>query len=162
VDPDRLLFAFRRVSPHSALTAALATRMIPVLGQDARRLADAQRCRRDGGAGGLRGRMAILGATVSGALERSLDVAAVLEMRGYGSAGATRAPAPAFSRHDAAFAACALGLVLLSVLAVAFAAAPFDAYPLVRAQLTPAAVGLAVLLVAVAVAPFADRRGIAL
>src|SRR6202007_3154255 len=50
-DPDQLLFALRRISPRSALTAALATRLVPVLGEDARRLAEAQRCRPDGGAG---------------------------------------------------------------------------------------------------------------
>src|SRR5208283_2255166 len=49
-DPDQLLFACRRFSPRSALTVSLATRLIPVLGQDARRLAEAQRCRPDGGA----------------------------------------------------------------------------------------------------------------
>ena len=85
-NPDELLHALRRISPRSALTASLTTRLIPVLGEDARRLAEAQRCRPDGGARGARGRLAILRATVSGALERSLDVAAVLEMRGYGAA----------------------------------------------------------------------------
>ena len=44
VDPDDLLRAFRRVSFRSALTAALATRLVPVLARDARRLHDAQRC----------------------------------------------------------------------------------------------------------------------
>ena len=45
VDPDQVLRLFRRVSFHSALTATLATRMVPVLVRDFRRLADAQRCR---------------------------------------------------------------------------------------------------------------------
>ena len=45
VDPDELLRAFRRLSFRSALTAALATRMVPVLARDARRFRDAQRCR---------------------------------------------------------------------------------------------------------------------
>lgn len=45
VDPDELLRAFRRISYRSALTAVLATRLVPVLGRDARRFADAQRCR---------------------------------------------------------------------------------------------------------------------
>ena len=38
VDPDDLLRAVRRLSFSSALTAALATRMVPVLARDARRL----------------------------------------------------------------------------------------------------------------------------
>ena len=45
VDPDEVLGLFRRFSFHSALTATLATRMVPVLARDARRLAEAQRCR---------------------------------------------------------------------------------------------------------------------
>ena len=44
-DPDDLLRACRRVSPHSALTAAISTRLVSVLADDARRLAEAQRCR---------------------------------------------------------------------------------------------------------------------
>ena len=45
VDPDEVLRLFRRFSFHSALSATLATRMVPVLTRDARRLAEAQRCR---------------------------------------------------------------------------------------------------------------------
>src|SRR6202043_1849304 len=45
VDPDEVLRLLRRVSFHSALTATLATRLLPVLVRDSRRLADAQRCR---------------------------------------------------------------------------------------------------------------------
>jgi energy-coupling factor transport system permease protein len=160
-DPDELLLAFRRVSPHSALTASLATRMLPILGEDARRLAEAQRCRPDGGARGVRGRLEILRATVGGALERSLDVAAVLEMRGYGARGRTPRARAARSRHDLAFAAAAGGLIALSLLAALGAAAPFHAYPLVRVALTPTTFAFAALLLACALLPFLDRRGIA-
>ena len=45
VDPDELLRLFRRVSYRSALTAALATRLVPVLARDATRMGDAARCR---------------------------------------------------------------------------------------------------------------------
>lgn len=160
-DPDELLFALRRVSPRSALTAALTTRLLPVLGQDARRLAEAQRCRPGGGARGARGRLAILRATVGGALDRSLDVAAVLEMRGYGSPGARAgAGRRTLSRHDLAFAVSAAGLVALALLARLGGAAAFHAYPLVSVALEPATFAVAALLAAVALAPFAQRRGI--
>ncbi len=162
-DPDALLFACRRISPHSALTAALATRLIPVLGEDARRLSEAQRCRPDGGVRGTRGRLAVLRATVSGALDRSLDVAAVLEMRGYGAQGArstARAHGAPRSRHDLAFAAVALGLLGLAMLASVAELAPFHAYPLVGISITPGAIAVAVALPLLALAPFADRRGI--
>jgi energy-coupling factor transport system permease protein len=159
-DPDQLLVACRRVSPHSALTAALATRLLPVLSADARRLAEAQRCRPDGGAHGARGRLAILRATVSGALERSLDVAAVLEMRGYGSRRRVARERRPRSRHDIAFAAAALALLAIAVLAQLSGDAPFDAYPLVHAPFSPAAFLLAGLFILVAALPFLDRRGI--
>ncbi len=173
-DPDELFTAARRLSPYSALTAALSTRLIPVLLADSRRLADAQRCRPDGGATGARGRLAILRAAVGGALERSLDLAAVLEMRGYGArrtarrygagragrsrrARSVRAPR---SRHDLAFGASALALLALAACASLTGAAPFHAYPLVSAPVGPAAVLVALALLAVALAPFAARRGV--
>ena len=80
VDPDELLRAFRRLSFRSALTAALATRMVPVLARDARRFRDAQRCR----PGRPASRLALARAVTSGALDRAVDVAATLEVRGYG------------------------------------------------------------------------------
>jgi energy-coupling factor transport system permease protein len=169
-DPDELLLAFRRVSPNSALTATLATRLIAVIGEDARRLAEAQRCRPDGGARGARGRLAVVRATVGGALDRSLDVAAVLEMRGYGARPHDRADdrargrapraARARSRHDLAFAAAAVAVLGLSVFAALADPAPFRVYPLVSLPLPPAVFVLAVATLALALAPFADRRGI--
>src|ERR687892_1483270 len=45
VDPDQPLKALRRVSYRSALTATLATRLVPVLARDAARMGDAARCR---------------------------------------------------------------------------------------------------------------------
>jgi energy-coupling factor transport system permease protein len=171
-DPDELLFACRRISPHSALTAALTTRLIPVLAGDARRLAEAQRCRPDGGATGARGRLAILRATVGGALDRSLDVAAVLEMRGYGARrgggkgrrarGRSRSHRQprSRSRHDLAFAAAAVAVVALAICLEALGAAPFHAYPLVSITLTPGGLALAALLPVIALLPFTDRRGI--
>ncbi len=55
VDPDELLRMFRRVSYRSALTGALATRLVPVLARDALRMGDAARCR-PARAGTARGR----------------------------------------------------------------------------------------------------------
>jgi energy-coupling factor transport system permease protein len=159
-DPDELLFAVRRISPRSALTAALATRMIPVLGEDARRLAEAQRCRPDGGARGARAKLAVLRACVSGALERSLDVAAVLEMRGYGAPGRGRAARRALSRHDLAFAAAGTCVLALAIGASLSPTAAFHSYPLVSLALSPAWIAFALASVLVALAPFADRRGI--
>jgi energy-coupling factor transport system permease protein len=161
VDPDEILRGLRRVSFRSALTAALALRLVPVLLVDGRRRADALRCRPDGG-GGSRARLLALRATATGALDRAIDVAATLEVRGYGSrrtprARAARAP---WSRHDLAFAAAALTLLGLGAWALATGVAGFDAYPRLRAPASTREAVLCVAIVLVAVLPFADRRGI--
>ena len=80
VDPDELLRAVRRVSVRSGVTAAVATRLVPVLARDARRLAEA---RRTLGPGDEHRRVAVLRAVTSGALDRATDVAATLEVRGF-------------------------------------------------------------------------------
>ncbi len=160
VDPDELLRAVRGVSHRSALTATLCTRLVPLLFEDAHRLGEAQRCRPDGGARGARGRLAVLRAVVGGALERSLDVAAALELRGYGGASRPRRPRRPWSRHDLAFAASALAVLAVVIAGVGADLAPFAAYPLVRAPLGPGAWALAALVVVLALLPFADRRGI--
>jgi energy-coupling factor transport system permease protein len=157
VDPDDLLRAFRRISFRSALTAALATRMIPVLARDGRRMLDAQRCR----AGEPAPRRAVLHAVATGALDRAVDVAATLELRGYGAARrAVRAPRP-WSRHDIAFAASAAAVTLLAVAALVGGWDAFDAYPRTEAPLTSGVALLCAALAAIALLPFAARRGTA-
>src|SRR3954467_1279156 len=111
VDPDELLKVFRRVSYRSALTASLATRLVPVLARDATRMSDAARCRPV-----PPGRLAVARAALSGALERAVDVAAAPEVRGYASAGRVRAARRRWSRHDVRVAAAA---ALIAVAAVA-------------------------------------------
>ena len=120
----------------SALTATLATRMVPMLARDARRLHDAQRCR----PGAPVSRLALVRAVAAGALDRAVDVAATLEVRGYGSAVPRRAGAARpWSRHDLAFAgsACALALIGSAALVGGSHAVPgLPAHPRVRS--TPA------------------------
>ena len=156
VDPDELLRAFRRLSFRSALTAALATRMVPVLARDARRLRDAQRCR----PGRPASRLAIARAVTAGALDRAVDVAATLEVRGYGGpARPPRARRP-WSRHDLAFAAATVALAVLGVAVAVEGWEPFEAYPRMVAPLEPGVLALAAALLALALVPFADRRGV--
>jgi energy-coupling factor transport system permease protein len=156
VDPDEVLRVFRRLSLRSALTAALATRMVPVLARDARRLADAQRTRPGAGAS----RVALARAVAAGALDRAVDVAATLEVRGYGAARrAAREPARP-SRHDLAFGAAAGAVVALVAGARVAGIAGFDAYPLLAMSTGVGEAALCVALAVVALAPFADRRGI--
>jgi len=151
VDPDELLRSLRRVSFRSALTATLATRMVPLLALDARRLGEAQRCRPNPG-----GRLAVMRAITANALDRSLDIAATLEVRGYGSARRPRrAPRP-WSRHDLAFAASA---VAIAALAIALPA-PFTFYPSIHGGYGAGVWVLAGTLSLAVLAPFAQRRGI--
>ena len=155
VDPDEVLRLFRRVSFRSALTAALATRLVPVLARDARRMADARACRPRPGP-----RVAVLRAVATSALDRAVDVAATLEVRGYGAAGAARPERAPWSRHDVAFAAAAAEFVVLAAGARLAGVADFEAYPRLSAPVGVAEVALACALILVALAPFADRRGI--
>jgi energy-coupling factor transport system permease protein len=155
VDPDEVLRLFRRVSFRSALTAALATRLVPVLARDARRMADARACRPHPGP-----RVAVLRAVATSALDRAVDVAATLEVRGYGAARAARPLRSPWSRHDVAFAAAAAALVALAVVARVAGVASFAAYPALEASLGAPELALAAGIVAVALLPFADRRGI--
>jgi energy-coupling factor transport system permease protein len=164
VDPDDLLRLMRRASVRSALAATLATRLVPVLAADAQRIEEARRCRADRGGEGTTARLAVLRAVAGGAMDRALDVAATLEVRGYGSArrgGMLARSSRPWSRHDRAFALSAAGLVALTVVARAAPIAAFDPYP----EITGAGVGEAVALAAgfalIALAPFLDRRGIA-
>jgi energy-coupling factor transport system permease protein len=160
VDPDETLRILRRLSFRSALTASLATRMIPVLAADAQRLAEAQKTRPLGPPRGARGRVALLRSLIGGSLDRAMDVAATLEVRGF--ATARRAPrlARPWSRHDIAFLASALAILALAVGGRLAAAASFEAYPEVRAPVGPATVVLCAALLVALLSPFADRRGV--
>ena len=157
VDPDEVLRLFRRVSFRSALSATLATRMVPILVRDGRRLADAQRCR----PGPPPSRLTLMRAACTGVLDRALDVAAALEVRGYGAARRPPASRASYSRHDAAFMAAAAAVVAISIVARVGSAAAFAAYPALRIAAGPGALLLAGGLIAAALAPFANRRGLA-
>jgi len=155
VNPDGLLDAFRRLSFRSALSATLATRLIPVLSRDAERFADAQRCR----PGTSNARVAVVRAVATGAMDRALDVAATLEVRGYAIAGRPPRRHAARSRHDFALLAAAAALVAITI--VALAAGPsYDPYSRLHLPSTANSLLLAAAVLAVSLAPMADRRGI--
>jgi energy-coupling factor transport system permease protein len=158
VDPDEVLRLFRRVSFRSALTATLATRMVPVLLRDSRRLADAQRCR----PGRPASRLALMRAVSAGVLDRALDVAAALEVRGYGAARRPPSARPPFSRHDLAFASSAIAVVTIAVAGRVGGLDPFRAYPTLRSPAGWSVIATSLALLVCALLPFADRRGIEL
>ena len=150
IDADELLRSLRRWSFRSALTATIATRIVPLLARDARRIGEAQRCRPDPG-----GRLAVMRAITVNALDRSLDIAVTLEVRGYGTARRPTRMRRPWSRHDFAFAASALAIVVLS-----FAVRPsFVFYPSLEGSLDSTTLVFAGALAAAALAPFLQRRG---
>jgi energy-coupling factor transport system permease protein len=154
VDPDGLLRLFRRVSYRSALTASLATRLVPVLARDAGRMGDAARCRPVPA-----GRLAVARAALSGALDRAVDVAAALEVRGYSRAGRPSRTARPWSRHDLRVLAAAV-LVAFAAAAMKLAgAASVEAYPRLALETGAPELALAATLLAAGLLPFAGRSG---
>ena len=152
VDPDQLPKALRRVSYRSALTATLATRLVPVLARDAGRMGDARRCRPE-----PPGRLAVVRAALAGSLDRAVDVAAALEVRGYALAGRPGRARRPWSRHDLRIAAAALAVAVVAIAGVAAGAGRVEAYPTLDIALGPAEIGIAVAFVALGAAPFAGR-----
>jgi energy-coupling factor transport system permease protein len=160
IDPDEVLRVLRRLSFRSALTASLATRMLPLLAADAQRLADAQRTRPQGAPRGARGRVAVLGAVIGGSLDRAMDVAATLEVRGFATARRAPRVRRPWSRHDLAFVSSAAAIVTVAVIARALGAAKFSAYPSVDIPIDAGTLALSGALIACSLLPFVDRFGI--
>jgi energy-coupling factor transport system permease protein len=156
VDPDELLRAVRRRSLRVGVTAALATHLVGVLARDGRRLAEAQRTLT-----GTPARLGVVRAVAAGALDRATDVAATLEVRGFGSGGRPARQRRPLSRHDLAFATSALGLVALGIASGVGGWEGFDAYPRLVVPLQARQLVLAIALAACVLLPFADRRGTA-
>jgi energy-coupling factor transport system permease protein len=156
VDPDEILRLFRRVSFRSALTATIGTRMVPILIRDSHRLADARRCR----PGRPPSRAALMRAATAGLLDRALDVAAALEVRGYGGGHRPPPVRRAYSRHDLAFGAAAIGILGLAIAGRVAGLEPFHAYPTLYAPLGAPEWAFAAALLACSLLPFAERRGI--
>jgi len=152
VDPDELLKLFRRYSYRSALTASLATRLVPVLARDAGRMGDAARCRPRPPA-----RFAVARAAVAGALDRAVDVAAALEVRGYSAAGRPKREPRPWSRHDLRLAAAATAIAVAAIAARIAGAGEFELYPLVEVPVGALDAGVCVALGAFALMPLAGR-----
>jgi len=156
VDPDELLRAMRRRSLRVGVTAALATHLVGVLARDGRRLADAQRTLT-----GSPARLGVVRAVAAGALDRATDVAATLEVRGFGIGGRPPRRRRPLSRHDLAFATSAFGLAALAIVSGVGGWEGFDAYPRLVVPLEARQIVLAVALAACVLLPFLDRRGTA-
>lgn len=156
VDPDRVLRVVRRVARHSALTATLVSRLVPVAAGDLARLREAAALRGPGAAPA--GRAALARRLVAGSLDRAVDVAATLELRGYALPGRPAGVAVRRSRHDRRFVAAGLAIAVGSGAAKLAGVGGFDPYPEVTMDTDAATLLLAFALPVVALAPFVRPR----
>lgn len=155
VDPDRVLRALRPLAGRSALTATLVSRLVPVAAADAARLRDAAALRGPGAAPVGKGPLARR--LLAGSLDRAVDVAATLELRGY-SLGAPRARnRRTRSRYDRRFYGVAALVLITAVAGKLLGADDFQAYPTVTIGVSPATLVVAAIVTLSGLAPL--RRG---
>lgn len=151
VDPDRVLRALRPIAGRSALTATLVSRLVPVSAADAARLRDASRLRGPGAA--PVGRAPLARRLLAGSLDRAVDVAATLELRGYSLDAPRVRAAGARSRFDPRFYAVAAAVALAILAGELLGADGYSAYPTVRVSAGPATLALCAVLLLAGLAP---------
>ncbi len=156
VDPDRVLRLLRPIARRSALTATLVSRAVPLAAADLGRLREAASLRGPAAAPATRAAMA--GRLLSGSLDRAVDAAATLELRGF-SSPVRAAPAPVKrSRHDRLFLLTGVAVVVAGLAARAAGVGGFEAYPTIEVDTDPATLCLALALPLLAALPFEVAR----
>jgi energy-coupling factor transport system permease protein len=130
VDPDRVLRLLRPLAGRSALTATLISRLVPVAARDATRLREAARLR--GPAASPVGHGAFARRLLAGSLDRAVDVAATLELRGYGLSVRGAGNGRERSRHDRRFWIAAALLATIGIAGRLAGGGGFNAYPSVE------------------------------
>jgi energy-coupling factor transporter transmembrane protein EcfT len=155
VDPDRVLRALRPVARRSAMTAGLVTRMVPLAAADAARLKEAAALR--GPAAEPVGRAALARRLVEGSMDRAVDVAATLELRGH-SLGARPQNRREPSRDDAPLILTGAAIALAAVGARLAGAGGFETYPRIAMDSDTPTLALCAALLVLAAIPFALRR----
>lgn len=146
-DPDRMLAGLGRVAPRSALVSALAARLVPTLGRDARAISETARLRGVALTSGPRLQRARAAAPlalplVGSALERGLDVAEAMAARGYGEARRTRLPERRRDAGETITLVLAAGLAVATGWAIAAGATGFTFYPVLGPVVTTASLVL--------------------
>lgn len=155
VDPDRVLRALRPLARRSALTAALVVRLVPVAAADGARLREAAALRGPGAA--PVGRTALARRLVEGSLDRAVDIAATLELRGHSLDRRTQ-PRRQRAAPSGPLLASAAGIAAVALAGLALGADGFEAYPAVRVEAGPATLALCLALPLLAWLPFATAR----
>jgi energy-coupling factor transport system permease protein len=155
VDPDRVLRALRPLAARSALTATLVSRLVPVAAADAGRLRDAARLRGPGAAPVGKGPLARR--LLAGSLDRAVDVAATLELRGYSLAGPRGAHRRERSRYDLRFYLVGAAVLAAAVAGKLTGADDFQTYPGIVLGFGPATLGVCVVVLTSGLAPLRRR-----
>ncbi len=156
VDPDRVLRLLRPVAGRSALTATLIARLVPLAAADHVRLREASALRGPGAAPA--GRSALARRLVAGSLDRAVEVAATLELRGYARPGRGSTGRMRRSRHDLRFLATGIAVAVIGVAARLAGAGGFEAYPELSVDADAATLAVAAALPLAAWVPFAGER----
>jgi energy-coupling factor transport system permease protein len=151
VDPDRVLRALRPVAARSALTATLVSRLVPVAAADAGRLRDAGQLRGPGAA--EVGRGALARRLLAGSLDRAVDVAATLELRGYSLDAPRGGRRHEPSRYDLRFYAVAAVVLVAAIVGKVAGADDFHTYPTIQVGLGPATLIVCAIVLASGLAP---------
>jgi hypothetical protein len=132
--------------------------MVPLAARDHSRLREAAALR--GPAAAPVGRAALLRRLVAGALDRSVEVAATLELRGYANGPPGRAGPAHPSRHDRLLQGVASLVVAAAIIARATGACEFRAYPTLSLDTGVAPLAFAAGLLMAAGLPFARRSAV--
>jgi energy-coupling factor transport system permease protein len=155
VDPDRVLRALRPLARHSALSAALVSRLVPLAAADLSRLREAAALRGPGAE--PVGRAALARRLVEGSLDRAIDVAATLELRGHSLP--TRPRLRREPSRDTPPLLVTAALIVAAALAASLGGAcSFETYPEIELATDPATLALCAALPVLALLPFAIRR----
>ena len=163
VDADRLQAQVARVAPRSALTCALAARLLPTLERDARAIAETARLRGVALTDGRWTARARAGAPLAlpllaSSLERGLDVAEAMTVRGYGAGPRTRVAEPGYGPPERVTLAIGLALCGLAGAVVALGLATYSFYPTLDGLGGSGAAVAAGVLAALAAAALVLRR----
>jgi energy-coupling factor transport system permease protein len=151
VDPDRVLRLLRPIARRSALTATLVVRLVPLAAADHARLRDGAALR--GPAAAPVSRSSLVRRLVAGSLDRSVDAAASLELRGYAGTAPGRGRKLPRSPVDAGFWLTAAAIWSLGAACVASGAVTYESYPGLELSLEPLGVALVLALPPLAAIP---------
>jgi len=151
VDPDRVLRALRPLAGRSALTATLVSRLVPVASADAARLRDAAALR--GPASAPVGKAPLARRLLAGSLDRAVDVAATLELRGYSLDAPRARNRRSRSRYDRRFYAVATVVLLAAIAGKILGADDFQTYPTIAIGFGPVTLAVAAIVTASGLAP---------